>query len=192
MWREVVFLSMRLLLIISFILISGISFAGNSEPTLSIDTNGNATICLPHGNVWRITLQQFRWNKWVFVRQVEIYEPMEKDTCITVPVDFHSGENRFRLQNRDQEKVVTNCCMVSVATTIPTPTYEETTHYGWGDTILLERIGMWELYDQYGNLIWQGKSQEIPLRGLESGQYFFCYDNMVKYIAIFPEEHRGK
>lgn len=183
---------MRWLLIISFILISGISFAGTTEPTLNIDTSGTATICLPHGNVWRVTLQQFRWNKWVFVRQVEIYQPKEKDTCITCPVDFHSGENKFRLQNKDQEKVVTYCCMVSITSTIPIPAYEETTQYGWGDTIHLERASMWEMYDQYGNLIWQGKSKEIPVRGLESGQYFFCYDNSIKYIAIFPEEHRKK
>lgn len=183
---------MRLLLIISFILFSGISFAGTAEPTLNIDTSGTATICLPHGNVWRITLQQFRWNKWVFVRQVEIYEPMEKDTCIIFSLDLHSGENKFRLQNKDQEKVVTYCCSVSITATIPAPSYEETTSYGWGDTILLERVSMWELYDQYGNLIWQGKSKTIALHGLESGEYFFCYDNFIKYVAIFPEEHRTR
>jgi hypothetical protein len=187
---EFVFFSMRWLLIISSLLFSVISFAGNPEPKLTIDTSGTASICLSRNNIWRVTLQQFRWNKWVFVRQIEIYEPMEKDTCVTFPVDLHSGQNRFRIQMKDHDKVITNCCQVSLTHTIATPAYEEMTHYGIGDTIHLENWSMWELYDMYGNLVWQGKSKDIPLRGLETGEYYFCYDNLIKQIAVFPEEHK--
>lgn len=150
-----------------------------------------ATICVPKNKLWSINVEQFRWNKWVFVNRVEIDIERETDTCFVIQVDLHEGENIFRLKLLDHGKTISVCAPVTM-TIIPTSSrVEPANSYGQADTIHMPDMSMWELYDHYGNLVWRGNSRLIPIRGLEEGNYYFCYDNVIIEISVYHEEHRA-
>lgn len=189
--RKGVNLSMRDVLLGFLLCISGFVSANGTEPTLAIDSSGNATICLPKDSTWNVRLEQYRWNKWIFVNQVLFERNLENDTCVNFPVEMHSGANRFRLRKLIYGKPVATFCDTIIITNFNWPVCDFS-EYGQGDTIILPFVSMWELYDAYGNLIWQGQSQRIPVKGLREGDYYFCYDNRIAQIAVFHEDHRKR
>ncbi|TND10373.1 MAG: hypothetical protein FD123_15 [Bacteroidetes bacterium] len=119
-------------------------------------------------------VEQFRWNKWVKVGEVD-------GTGLGGPNDYsfkvvpHSGQNQFRVKQVDY----TGQPRVSRAAPYTSPTPEikfepvkadkEITFIG-GET-------MYEIYDQFGNIVKKGFGGKIDLNGLARGGYFLNYDN---------------
>lgn len=181
----------RTVIISTLLSLSGLVHSANTELTLTVDTTGNATICFPKDSSWRVNVEQFRWNKWVFVKHVEFERILEKDTCVSFTVDLHSGTNQFRVNKFHGSRAYASCCRVTVETNKLTPDHnEQYGSFGQGDTIKLPYLTMWEIYDAYGNLQWKGMSKEIAVRGLQEGDYYLCYDNMISIVAVYHEEHR--
>jgi len=118
-------------------------------------------------------IEQFRWNKWVKIGEVD-------GTGLAGPNDYsfkvvpHSGQNQFRVKQTDY----TGQPRVSKAATFMSPTSEikfeplkATTEITFtGET-------MYEIYDQFGNIVKKGFGGKIDLNGLAKGGYFLNYDN---------------
>lgn len=152
-----------------------------------VDTTGKAVICIGNNMNASINIQQFRWNKWITVQQIEIRDV--HDTCFTASVPMHSGENLFRLQETDSGRVVFigNTVRVEHGSAI---TDGVSIKYGLNDTIVVGFATMWEIYDSYGNLLRKGTSERIPLNGLEEGGYYLNYDNRTTQFFIYCQGHK--
>jgi hypothetical protein len=118
-------------------------------------------------------IEQKRWNKWVKVGEVPgVGKPGEN--TYTFKVIPHSGENIFRVKQTDLTKRARFSESVSYVTNIPPVT--------WGPTkpkeeIVFSASTLYEVYDQYGNIVKRGYSDKLDVSTLKKGVYYLNYDN---------------
>ncbi|MGL4597896.1 MAG: hypothetical protein ACRCYO_10215 [Bacteroidia bacterium] len=119
-------------------------------------------------------IEQYRWNKWVKIGEVDgtgLVGPNNYSFKVTP----HSGENQFRVKQVDYtgqpriSKVVKCTSSVPEIKFYPVKPDKEITFEG-GET-------MYEIYDQYGNIVKKGFGSKIDVSGLARGGYFLNYDN---------------
>ncbi|MBC7862897.1 MAG: hypothetical protein IAF38_07970 [Bacteroidia bacterium] len=118
-------------------------------------------------------VEQFKWNKWVYVGTVEGVGTPEKHDYL-FKVTAHSGENKFRVKqvgfggvNKTSNPVVYNCL-------IETPNYKVT-----DKTINFSSDTGFEMYDPFGNVVKKGFGNVCDVSNLGKGKYYLCYDNIV-------------
>jgi hypothetical protein len=118
-------------------------------------------------------IEQKRWNKWVKVGEVPgVGKPGEN--TYTFKVIPHSGENIFRVKQTDLTKRARFSESVSYVTNIPPVT--------WGPTkpkeeIVFSASTLYEVYDQYGNIVKRGYGDKLDVSTLKKGVYYLNYDN---------------
>lgn len=131
-------------------------------------TTTNETGELPY------VVQQKRWNKWIRVGEVMgVGSPGEHSYSFQVVP--HSGENTFRVRQTDMTKRSRYSESVSYtdpAVPVVTWTYERSSK-----TIKLSSGSLYEIYDQFGNIVKRGYSTDIDVSLLEKGLYYLNYDN---------------
>jgi len=121
-------------------------------------------------------VEQFRWNKWIKVAEVE-GKGTPTPNKYSVKVNFHSGTNKFRVKQIDHTKkprisqeVIFKCQDPPV--TIENKKFEK--------EIVFSRETMYEIYDYYGNRIMKGIGKIIDISSLNKGEYFLNYDNKME------------
>lgn len=123
-------------------------------------------------------VEQFKWNKWVKVAEIEgLGTPHTNNYSIkTAP---HAGKNTFRIRQTDytgQIRTSKPLEFISTATDIVfTPAkVSKNIHFSADDK---EIETMYEIYDQYGNIIKRGYGSNVDVSTLVKGGYFLNYDN---------------
>jgi hypothetical protein len=131
--------------------------------------------------IWQTTLEsgslpfiveQFRWNKWVKVAEVE-GKGTGTSNEYTVKVPVHSGNNRFRVKQVDYtkkprySKELKHRSLDAPVTFTPAKPENE---------IIFTRETMFEIYDYFGNLVDKGISKRVDISKLAKGDYFLNYD----------------
>jgi len=119
-------------------------------------------------------VEQKRWNKWVKVGEVMgVGKPGEN--TYTFKVVPHSGENIFRVKQVDLTKrsrfseVVKHVdSSVALVTWGPVKAKEE---------IVFSAATLYEIYDQYGNIVKRGYANKIDVSTLQKDLYYLNYDN---------------
>ncbi len=121
-------------------------------------------------------IEQYRWNKWVKVGEVQ-GEGSERENSYEVEVRQHSGENRFRLKQVDYRKK---------------PRYSEEVKYAASknevsfsplrvdDVLMFSAPTLYEIYDEYGGIVFKGYANEVKVNSLEKGKYYINYDNKME------------
>jgi hypothetical protein len=120
-------------------------------------------------------VEQFRWNKWVAVGQVD-GEGLEGVHTYSAPVRFHFGENRFRIRQTDSRKAS------KVSAELVYNSAREPIGYSVGsDNNLIEfsAATMFELYDSFGRIVVKGYGKSLKIDELEKGWYYLNYDNQM-------------
>ena len=119
-------------------------------------------------------IEQYRWNKWVKVGEVDGLGTNGPNDY-TFKSALHSGDNKFRLKQLDYSGTPRYSKEIKVTSSSPKITFapakvsSEITFTG-GET-------MYEIYDQYGNLVKKGFGSTIDCKGLTKGAYYLNYDN---------------
>lgn len=119
-------------------------------------------------------IEQFRWNKWVKVGEVDGTGTAGPNTY-TFKVVTHSGENQFRVKQVDYSGQARTSPVAKCTSTkepikfYPVKAKDKITFEG-GETL-------WEIYDQYGTIVKKGFGSSIDVTGLAKGGYFLNYDN---------------
>ncbi|MFH1005276.1 MAG: hypothetical protein V1781_07270 [Bacteroidota bacterium] len=121
-------------------------------------------------------IEQFRWNKWVYVGEVQgVGTPEEHNYSFQVSA-FHSGENKFRVKQVGyrtkvsyEVKIIsgTPLCIFSVLK---------------NKTINFSRETLYEIYNFYGSIIKKGYGTRIDITTLQKGGYYICYDNSIAEV----------
>jgi hypothetical protein len=123
-------------------------------------------------------VEQFRWNKWVKVGEVE-----GNGTPVTNNYSFkvvpHSGKNQVRVRQTDYSgqprlsKPVEFTSEVSDVTFAPVKASKDI-NFVSGDKPVET---MYEIYDQYGNIVKKGYGNKVDVSNLPKGGYFLNFDN---------------
>lgn len=119
-------------------------------------------------------IEQFRWNKWVYVGEVQGEgTPGEHSYKFQVNT-LHSGENKFRLKQMGYQpkysaeiKIVSSTprCIFSVSKGAKQIDFTCGTLY--------------EVYDYYGSVVKKGYGTRVDIANLQKGGYYICYDNSI-------------
>ncbi len=119
-------------------------------------------------------IEQKRWNKWVKIGEVMgTGKPGEQ--TYTFKVTPHSGENQYRVKQVDLTKKSRFSETVKhTDTSAPAVT--------WGppkpkDEIVFNNPTLFEVYDQYGNIVKRGYGDRVEVADLKKDLYYLNYDN---------------
>jgi len=127
-------------------------------------------------------IEQFRWNKWVKVGEVQ-----GVGTAATNEYSFkvtpHSGKNQLRVRQTDysgQPRVSKSVDFISDVTEVEYEPQQKASK-----EIVFSQKGkagssaetMYEVYDQYGNVVKKGFGPKIDVSNLPKGNYFLNFDN---------------
>ena len=119
-------------------------------------------------------IEQYRWNKWVAVSETEGGgQPGQNN--YKVKVVPHSGSNTYRVKQIDytgQPKTSKSAVWMS---NTPAVTFDPIKA---NNVITFSAETLYEIYDQYGNIIKKGFGKEIDVKPLAVGSYFLNYDNI--------------
>ncbi|MBL4561244.1 MAG: hypothetical protein JKX79_09705 [Labilibaculum sp.] len=118
-------------------------------------------------------IQQYRWNKWITIGEVEgIGLPQINKYHLNVRP--HSGKNTFRIYQVDYTGTPNYSPDIKHKSTFPAITFgPEKVKV----ELLFTKETLYEIYDNYGNIIFKGFGNKIKLEGLKNGLYYINYDN---------------
>lgn len=119
-------------------------------------------------------VEQKRWNKWIKVGEVMgVGKPGEHK--YEFKVTPHQGENTFRVKQVD----LTRRARFSEAVKYTDASVQPVT---WSpakpkDEIIFSANTLFEIYDQYGNIVKRGYASKIDISTLKKDLYYLNYDN---------------
>ncbi|MDZ4664898.1 MAG: hypothetical protein SGJ15_08490 [Bacteroidota bacterium] len=123
-------------------------------------------------------VEQFRWNKWVKVGEADgMGTPTTNNYSFKIVP--HSGKNQVRIRQTDysgQPRLSKAAEFVSEVPEIsfaPIKASKDVNFVAKGKPIET----MYEIYDQYGNVVKKGYGDKIDVSNLPKGGYFLNYDN---------------
>lgn len=124
------------------------------------------------------TIEQFRWNKWVEIGEVEGKGGPQPNEY-SFQVNLHSGKNLIRVKQAHYSGFFHTPPPVSIASDVP----EVELLSGKIDhQIEFSTATMYELYDRSGNLLLKGAAKTIDCSQLREGMYYLNYDNVMTRI----------
>ena len=126
-------------------------------------------------------VEQFRWNKWVKVGEVEGNgTPQSNDYSFKVaPV---SGKNQVRVRQTDYSGQPRLSKPVEFVSELPEIDYapikasKDVNFFQKGKTDKAMET-MYEIFDQYGNVVKKGFGSKVDVSNLPKGGYFLNFDN---------------
>lgn len=124
-------------------------------------------------------VEQYRWNKWVKIGEVDgVGTPVQNSYSYKIAP--HSGKNQFRIKQVDY----TGQPKISKPTDFTSPVPDVTfTPAKVSKEIIFSSETMFEIYDQYGNIVKKGFTKQVDASNLAKGVYYLNYDNkMAEFI----------
>ncbi len=117
-------------------------------------------------------IEQFRWNKWVKVGEIKGKGHNQKNDY-SVKIRPHSGANKFRVRQTTGNRKIQSYSreVIHIATT-PKVTFKSS-----NDEISFTAETMYEVYDQYGGIVFKGYGKNVNISSLTKGKYYLNYDN---------------
>lgn len=118
-------------------------------------------------------VEQFRWNKWIEVGKISGKGDVEESTYETT-VRFHSGENKFRIKQVDYTGKPRFSDDVTFVASKPEVTFSPNRV---DDVLNFSAETLYEIYDEYGGIIFKGYGESVKVSGLKKGKYYLNLDN---------------
>ena len=136
--------------------------------------NGNLLKWCTTGESGKLTfeVEQYRWNKWIKVGEVDGVGT-SGENCYEFEVTLHSGENKFRVKQKDYS----GRANISKSTSITSESPKLALNAPKGRDVEFSGETLYEIYDTYGNLRKKGYGQKIDCTNLDKGLYYVNFDN---------------
>ncbi len=146
---------------------------------ISMDNDELSWVTTNEAGSLRFVIEQFRWNKWVKVGEVQgVGTPGKHNYNFTVRL--HSGENRFRVKQSDYRRQQQFSPEVTVLSDKPEVILASEKV---GDEIIFSAPTLFEIYDSYGRIVFKGYGEKAGMKGLNSGTYYLNYGNKMTRIT---------
>ena len=123
-------------------------------------------------------VEQFRWNKWVKVGEADgIGTPSTNN--YTFKIAPHSGKNQIRVRQTDYSGQPRLSKPVDFTSEVPDISFAPVKVSKDISFVSLDKPyeTMYEIYDQYGNVVKRGFGSSVDASNLAKGGYFLNYDN---------------
>ncbi|MBU0763607.1 MAG: hypothetical protein KJ607_02105 [Bacteroidetes bacterium] len=120
-------------------------------------------------------VEQYRWNKWIRVGEVE-GKGTTGPNDYTVKIVPHSGENKFRVKQVDYTKKPRYSDEVVYRSILPEVTLESKKA---SDELIFSSETMYEIWDNYGNILLKGVGDKVDISKLNKGKYWVMFDNIM-------------
>ncbi|GIV42220.1 MAG: hypothetical protein KatS3mg034_1530 [Vicingaceae bacterium] len=118
-------------------------------------------------------IEQFRWNKWVKVGEVEgVGTPEEHE--YQFKIEPHSGENQVRVKQVDYSGKPRISPTAKFESKVEKVTFSP---IKVKDEIIFTAETLYEIYDSYGNIVKKGFGKTVDVSNLPKGIYYINYDN---------------
>ena len=146
-----------------------------SDGVISFTTKGESG-SLP------FVIEQFRWNKWVKVGEVEGIgkSVLNSYTFNSKP---HSGRNKFRIKQVDfsrrprySREIRLTKSSTKVVVISNTDKERVNSELVFATVDGTEAATMYEIFNSYGSLVKKGFGEKVDLTGLDKGIYYVNYD----------------
>ena len=125
-------------------------------------------------------IEQFKWNKWVPVGEVDgVGTPETHEYKYSVAAN--SGENKFRVKQTGFASKSKYSLPVTYISTSPKVNFTQSEN---SQKILFSSESMYEVYDDYGNVLKKGYSKQVDIANLSKGNYILCYDNSITEFSL--------
>ena len=126
-------------------------------------------------------VEQFRWNKWIKVGEVE-GNGTSNVNSYSFKVTPHSGKNQVRVRQIDFSGQPRFSKPADFISDVPDITFapvkvQKGINFVNGDKPIET---MYEVYDQYGNVVKRGFGSSLDASNLSKGGYFLNFDNKMK------------
>ncbi|NQY68757.1 MAG: T9SS type A sorting domain-containing protein [Flavobacteriales bacterium] len=121
-------------------------------------------------------VEQFRWNKWIKLGQVEGRGTSAAHNY-SFKVAHHSGENKYRVKQVDFTRKPRYSPNASFNSMNPRTTFSPVKV---NKEIIFSASTMYEIFDQYGNLVKKGADANINVSNLKKGIYYLNFDNQME------------
>jgi len=119
-------------------------------------------------------VEQYRWNKWVYVYEVDGAGRTGKTNAYSFQVTPHSGENKFRVKQIDYTGIPRYSPAAEFTSAVSLVTGASAKV---DNSINFSAETMFEVYDIHGNIVKKGYSNSIDATNLKKGIYYLNYDN---------------
>lgn len=119
-------------------------------------------------------IEQYRWNKWVKVAELETTGKWE-GSAYEYKLKLHSGENTIRIRMVDYFGKSFLSPSVEVKSNVPIMTV--ISPLNTTKEIILSDESLFEIHDQYGNMVQKGTDKKVNVSQLSNGSYYLQYDN---------------
>ena len=123
-------------------------------------------------------VEQFRWNKWVKVGEVDgVGTPNTNN--YTFKIQPHSGKNQVRVRQTDYSGQPRLSKPVDFTSDVPEISFAPVKVSKDISFVAADKPyeTMYEIYDQYGNVVKRGFGSSVDASNLAKGGYFLNYDN---------------
>ncbi len=120
------------------------------------------------------TIEQFRWNKWVPVGEVDgVGTPGNHNYKFQITA-LHSGENKFRVKQVGYQTKYS--AEVKIMSSTPRCIFS----LSKGAKQIDFTCGtLYEVYDFYGSVVKKGYGTRVDIANLNRGGYYVCFDNTI-------------
>ena len=118
-------------------------------------------------------VEQYRWNKWVKVATIK-GKGTAKANYYTVAIKPHSGENKFRIKQKDFSRKSRYSKDVLYRSMSPAVSFSPKKP---SNTISFSVPTRYEIYNYYGKIVAKGYGNKVDISKLKSGDYFLNFDN---------------
>ncbi len=116
-------------------------------------------------------VEQYKWNKWVKVGEVR-GKGKNRPNSYEVSVRTHSGVNKFRVRQTDNKKISVYSKEAVALVSTPAVTFKANDM-----SVTFSAETMYEVYDQYGGIVFKGYGASINISTLPKGRYYLNFDN---------------
>ncbi len=124
------------------------------------------------------TIEQFRWNKWVKVGEVE-GTGISEESNYSFKITPHSGENQFRIKQVDYTSQPRYSKSAKYQSSVAAV---EPVNFRVKDNLEFTGETMYEIFDKFGNIVKKGFGQKVDLTSLPKDVYYLNYDNKTTEI----------
>jgi hypothetical protein len=126
-------------------------------------------------------VEQFRWNKWIEVGRV-MGKGNSSETQYEAPIRLHSGENRLRIKQTDYRGKPRYSDEITFLSSKPEVTFSP---LRVNDIINFSTPTMYEIYDEYGGIVFKGYGDTVKVGSIQKGKYYLNFDNR---LVVFTKK----
>ena len=118
-------------------------------------------------------VEQYIIDKWIIVGEIDgVGTP--SPNSYSVPVAFHSGENKYRIRQKGYDKISRFSDAISFYSKKDAVIYSITNH---NQTLAFSSDTYYIIYNPYGVIEKQGNGNSVDISDFKKGYYCLIYDN---------------